>query len=260
MNICLPLPYFQSEGLEDSYRQYHESSADESDADGFFVTFVHTADKSTKYFRQKNKRNKKYPRFISIRHKLISIRHKLVQNIPDIWNFPSTALPLPSEILIQMTKNMNTNMKPRTIIGILFVVASLLKLATLWGILHWSWFERTSEGPWAMYLSIFVLLYVGVHLIIESYRRDPDQWLHRPLPIGEDGKRICCSAHYGGDEYIYHGEVFHGARLDAFCGVVVKSRSFIGGVNNSTERLTDKDVPCLHIVANNFLGGVDIKN
>ena len=113
--------------------------------------------------------------------------------------------------------------------------------------------------------------------------------------FGEDGKRICCSAHYGGDEYIYHGEVFHGARLDAFCGgirmdlrgavitedeeieihtfcggielfvpqgvnVVVKSRSFIGGVNNSTERLTDKDVPCLHIVANNFLGGVDIKN
>lgn len=69
-----------------------------------------------------------------------------------------------------------------------------------------------------MYLSIFVLLYVGVHLIIESYRRDPDQWLHRPLPIGENGKRICCSAHYGGDEYIYHGEVFHGARLDAFCG------------------------------------------
>jgi hypothetical protein len=91
MNICLPLPYFQSEGLEDSYRQYHESSADESDADGFFVTFVHTADKSTKYFRQKNKRNKKYPRFISI-------RHKLLQNIPDIWRFPSYALPLPSEM------------------------------------------------------------------------------------------------------------------------------------------------------------------
>jgi hypothetical protein len=45
MNICLPLPYFQSEGLEDSYRQYHESSADESDADGFFMTFVHTAAK-----------------------------------------------------------------------------------------------------------------------------------------------------------------------------------------------------------------------
>ena len=45
---------------------------------------------------------------------------------------------------------MNTNMKPRTVIGILFVVASLLKLATLWGILHWSWFETISEGRWAL--------------------------------------------------------------------------------------------------------------
>lgn len=32
---------------------------------------------------------------------------------------------------------MNTYMKPRTVIGVLFVVASLLKLATLWGILLW---------------------------------------------------------------------------------------------------------------------------
>lgn len=190
---------------------------------------------------------------------------------------------------------MNMNMKPRTVIGILFVLASLLKLATLWNILHWSWFETISEGPWVMYFSIFVILCVGVKLIIDSYRCDPDQWLQRSLPIGEDGKRICCSAHYGGDEYIYRGEVFHGARLDAFCGgirmdlrgavitedeeieihtffggielfvpttvnVVVKSRSFIGGVGNSTERQSDKDVPCLHIVANNFFGGVDVKN
>ena len=71
---------------------------------------------------------------------------------------------------------MNTNMKPRTVIGILFVVASLLKLATLWGILHWSWFETISEGRWAMYFYIFIILWVGVHLIIDSYRRDSDQW------------------------------------------------------------------------------------
>ena len=95
-------------------------------------------------------------------------------------------------------------MKPRTIIGFIFIVASLLKLATSWGILHWSWFETMSEGPWAMYFCIFILLCVGVHLIIDSYRRDPDQWLQRPLPIGEDGKRIRCSVHYGGDEYVYH--------------------------------------------------------
>ena len=100
---------------------------------------------------------------------------------------------------------MNTNMKPRTVIGVLFVVASLLKIGTLWGILHWSWFETMSEGPWVMYFCIFILLCVGIHLIIDSYRQDPDQWLQRPLPIGEDGKRIRCSVHYGGDEYVYHG-------------------------------------------------------
>ena len=49
-------------------------------------------------------------------------------------------------------------MKPRTVIGILFVVASLLKLATLWGILHWSWFETISEGRWAMDVIISLFL------------------------------------------------------------------------------------------------------
>ena len=38
--------HFESEWLEDGYRQYHENTADEADADSFFVTFVHTADKS----------------------------------------------------------------------------------------------------------------------------------------------------------------------------------------------------------------------
>jgi hypothetical protein len=186
-------------------------------------------------------------------------------------------------------------MKPRTIIGILFIVTSLLKLATIWGIIHWNWFARITEQPWTTYFCIFVVLCVGVNLIIDSYRRDPDQWLQRPLPIGEDGKRICCSVHYGGDEYVYHGETFHGARLDAFCGgirmdlreamitedeeidihtfcggielfipttvnVEVKSQSFIGGVGNHARHAADQKAPCLHIVASNFLGGVDIKN
>ena len=197
-------------------------------------------------------------------------------------------------------------MKRRTIIGFIFIVAALLKLATLWGILHWSWFETMSEGPGAMYLGIFILLYVGVHLVLDSYRRDHDQWLRRPIPPAEEGKRICCRANFGGDEYIYRGEAFHGARLDAVCGgirmdlrkavitedeeidihtfmggvelfvpdtvnVVTKSRSFIGGVgkatgrralhgNDETNRDIKPDVPCLHIVASNFLGGVSIKN
>ena len=77
MQIGLPLPSFESEGLEDCYRQYHESGTDESDADGFFVTFVHTAAK----VRNKN-----------------DIRHKLVQNIPDIWCIPQLFLPLQRQI------------------------------------------------------------------------------------------------------------------------------------------------------------------
>lgn len=48
MKIGLPLPYFESEGLEDSNRQNHESSTDETNADGFFVTFVHTLAKVQK--------------------------------------------------------------------------------------------------------------------------------------------------------------------------------------------------------------------
>jgi len=186
-------------------------------------------------------------------------------------------------------------MKRRTVIGVIFIVAALLKLATLWDVIHWRWFETMSEGRWAMYFGIFFLLYVGVHLVIDSYRRDPDKWLQRPVPPVEEGKRICCSVYYGGDEYIYKGEAFHGARLDAFCGglrldlreavitedeeidihtfmagvelivpdwlnVETKSRSFIGGVGNETHRNVKDDVPCLHIVASNFLGGVSIRH
>ena len=45
MKIGLPLPYLESKGLEDGNRQYHESGTDETNADGFFVTFVHTSAK-----------------------------------------------------------------------------------------------------------------------------------------------------------------------------------------------------------------------
>jgi hypothetical protein len=186
-------------------------------------------------------------------------------------------------------------MKRRTVIGVIFIVAALLKLATLWGILHWRWFETMSEGRWAMYFSIFVLLYVGVRLVIDSYRSNPNQWLQRPIPPAEEGKRICCSVHYGGDEYIYKGEPFLGARLDAFCGglsldlreavitedeeidnhtfmggvelivpdslnVETKSRSFIGGVGNETVQAPNENAPYIHVIASNMFGGVSIRN
>ena len=183
-------------------------------------------------------------------------------------------------------------MKTRTIIGILLIVAGAWKLANMWGIIENDWLWRQ---PWTAYIAPALLIYLGGDIIINSYRRDPDQWLQRPLPIDEEGKRIHCSVYFGGDEYIYHGEPFHGARLDAFCGgirldlreatvtedeeidihtfmggielivpsmvnVVVQSRSFIGGVSNHADHVADKDAPCLHIVASNFFGGVEIKN
>ena len=58
-------------------------------------------------------------------------------------------------------------MKPRTIIGLVFIVASLTKLATIWGIIEWSRFARVSEEPWVTYFCIGMLIYVGVSLIID---------------------------------------------------------------------------------------------
>lgn len=183
-------------------------------------------------------------------------------------------------------------MKTRTVIGLSLIAAGAWKLANLWGIIENDWLWRQ---PWTAYIAPVALLYIGAMTIVNSYRRNRDQWLQRPLPIGEEGKRIHCCVHYGGDEYIYRGEPFHGARLDAFCGgirmdlrgatitedeeidihtfcggvellvpdhinIVVKSRNFIGGVGNHANRLPHPTAPCLHIVADNFIGGVDIKN
>lgn len=186
-------------------------------------------------------------------------------------------------------------MTKRTIIGIIFIFVALLKLISMWNIFHLDWFDWLWLHPWSAYIAPVLLLFIGVRLIVSSYRRNPDQWLQRPIPQGEDGKRICCAVRFGGDEYIYKGEAFHGARLDAFVGgirldlrqalitedeeidihtfaggvellvpanvnIEAKSRSFIGGVGNETVGRSTHDAPTLHIVASNFAGGVSIKN
>ena len=157
-------------------------------------------------------------------------------------------------------------MKTRTIIGILLIVAGAWKLANLWGVIENDWLWRQ---PWTAYVAPALLLYVGATIIVDSYRRDPDQWLRRPLPIGEDGRRIRCSVHYGGDEYVYHGETFHGARLDAFCGGIrldlreatitedeeIDIHTFFGGIEIIVPTTVNVEVK-----SQNFIGGVDIKN
>lgn len=181
-------------------------------------------------------------------------------------------------------------MTRRTIIGIVFIVAALLKLADMWGVVHLNW-----AHSWTEYFGPVLLLYIGVELIIYSFNRNQSQWLQRPVPQGEDGKRICCAVRFGADEYVYRGETFHGACLNAFFGglrldlreavvsedeeidihtyfggvevivpsslnVIIKSHSFIGGVGDETAGRMIPGAPCLHIVASNFLGGVTIKN
>ena len=68
MNICLPLPHFESEGLENSDRQHDEGATDDADIYGFFVTLVHTADKGTK----------KNEKWIVKKEKCASARHFLL--------------------------------------------------------------------------------------------------------------------------------------------------------------------------------------
>ena len=181
-------------------------------------------------------------------------------------------------------------MTRRTIIGIVFIVAALLKLADMWGILQLNW-----SHSWTEYFGPLLLLYVGIELVIYGFNHNPSQWLKRPVPNGADGKRVCCAVRFGADEYVYQGEPVHGARLDAFCGglrldlreaainedeeidihtflggvelfvpvnvnVIVKSHSFIGGVGNETAGLTIPNASCLHITASNFFGGVTVKH
>ena len=68
MNISLPLPHFESEGLEDSQCQHNESAADEAYADGFCSSLFHTADKGTK----------KNEKWIVKKEKCASARHFLL--------------------------------------------------------------------------------------------------------------------------------------------------------------------------------------
>jgi len=181
-------------------------------------------------------------------------------------------------------------MTRRTIIGIIFIVAALLRLADMWGVVQLNW-----NHGWTEYFGPLLLLYVGAELVIYSFNRNPSQWLQRPVPEGEDGKRICCAVRFGADEYTYKGEVFHGARLDACCGgmrldlrratisedeeidirtfmggvellvpatvnVELKSHSFIGGVDNETVKCADKGACTIHVTVSNILGGVTVKN
>lgn len=185
--------------------------------------------------------------------------------------------------------------KLKIVVGIVMVVAFSLKLVVMLGLVHINWLENEQADSLGLYLALFVLLYMGCWLIIDGFRNSPDQWLQRTIPVSEDGKRISCSVSFGGDEYIYRGEPFHGAILNATFGgirldlrhavinedeeidirtcfggvemfvpptvnIKVDSRSFFGGVGKEEVKSTDSNAPTLHIIASNIFGGVAIKN
>ena len=81
-------------------------------------------------------------------------------------------------------------MTKRTLWGIILIVAGLLKLADMWDILHWEWLW---SQPWTEYIAPALLIYLGGDVIINGFRHSHDQWLDRPVPVGEDGKRSCCN-------------------------------------------------------------------
>jgi UDP-N-acetylmuramyl pentapeptide phosphotransferase/UDP-N-acetylglucosamine-1-phosphate transferase len=65
-------------------------------------------------------------------------------------------------------------MKTKSIIGIIFVIASLIKLASLWKLIHWSWLERASDEPESVYFAPALLIIIGVLFIIDDYYKGRD--------------------------------------------------------------------------------------
>lgn len=180
----------------------------------------------------------------------------------------------------------------RIILGIAFFAAGVLGLGDMWNLWNADWLW---QQPWTAYIAPVALILIGNHLIFHHHKHEHERFLQRPVPSSDEGKRIVCRTRYGGDEYVYHGETFHGASLEVFCGgirldlrdalitedeaidihancsgveiivpsnvnVVVNSRSFCGGVENETRQCIGPEVKTLHVTASVFMGGISIKN
>lgn len=183
-------------------------------------------------------------------------------------------------------------MVTRFLLGIILVAMGLLKLGDMFDLVDADWLW---QQPWTAYVAPAALILFGFDLIFRRREHRHEQFLQRPVPSSEEGKRIVCRTKFGGDEYVYHGETFHGASLEVFCGgirldlreatitedeeidihnscggieiivprtvnVTVQSRSFLGGVENNANSTTLHSAPTIHIVASNFCSGVEIRN
>ena len=116
-------------------------------------------------------------------------------------------------------------MKIRSIVGLALAVFACFKIVDLLGAWHFEWLFTQ---PWTEYIAPCIMFYVGVGMFFSGLFHDRDQWLSRTIPDTEEGKRIHCSVSFGGDEYVYNGEHFHGATLDAtFGGIRIDLRNAV---------------------------------
>lgn len=183
-------------------------------------------------------------------------------------------------------------MKIRSIFGLALAVFACLKIVDLLDAWHFEWLFTQ---PWTEFIAPCIMFYVGIGMFFSGFFHDHDHWLSRAIPEVEEGKRIHCAVSFGGDEYVYNGEHFHGAKLEAVFGgirmdirnavidedeeidirtvfggvelyvpanvnVKVKPRSVFGGVGNHTFNRENQNIPTLYIVASNVFGGVHVKN
>lgn len=183
-------------------------------------------------------------------------------------------------------------MKNISILGLLLITFSVFQFLDIFDVYTWDWLF---DQPWTEYVGPVAVFCLGISYLFDNVWKDHDKWLQRPIPVDSEGKRLKMAASFGGDEYIYNGERFHGADIDATFGgirldlrgaqinedeeldihtlfggaeiyvpsginVVVRSRSFIGGLSNETSRVQNKDMKTLHISASNIFGGVRIMN
>lgn len=180
----------------------------------------------------------------------------------------------------------------RVIIGLVLLVWGATKLLTMTGVWDFTWLYAQ---PWTDYVLPSCALILGLKFLSSDSCHTNPRMNTKRLPAPADDGRLRLSVSMGGDDYSFAGENFYGADVEAFMGgirldlrqatistdatidirtfmggvelyvpdnvnITVSSKSFIGGVDNKTSRTQKPDVPTLFVNAQNFMGGVSIKN
>ncbi len=177
----------------------------------------------------------------------------------------------------------------RIVFGLLVLAFGVMLLLKAAGVCEFAWL---SGKQWTSFILPVLVIIIGLGIIIPG-RPHRDGFVTKDLPSIMEGERLHLSANYAGYEYVFDGEVFSSARLDASLGglrldlrkavikdnakieihtflggvellvpediiIETESHSFIGGIGNHHSGIGGTTVLC--IKADNFIGGIDIKN